>query len=913
MKKIGNEPPTKERIDSLTRLGRGLHYSDLNFNDNTRLVVGETGGLAACHFVRSVFIRKMKEGKRLFSRLWLRPLKVLLFVFLSLIGFCSVAQQSVNGHLIGRYLQQQYDINDAVFLTQKAWQLSHSFASEEQMLSQWQDALEQVEKSPKKTPQAFPKINSHATAAQLLTQYSNGMNLQLWRMTDLPPTATFSPTERTPAAKKFQVYLNLPDLWQQLLKNTQAQAKWLAWTKTLDQEIDNTSDEQPLLLKVLKAVQEEATLAAQLKVVANDGKFDQLQTAILRQQYHKKHHLLLAYAYDWIEIYQLLETGTWLLTASEQQQMQQLMESNQRWWNNRQAEVELIDRDVFSTIEQLNQQLPEKFKNPDHFNSDLNRLIFATLLDLKNTERYFNAPARQQLQQNLEICLNISAEQAPNPQQPISQKQFKSCIQDFVRWAEKTAKNVALAGEREIAGDKLKTHLKLKKPSFQNINLLYSLLLVDENCRQQLKVKASPIEWLLAAESLAWFADRWPGLIAELEDRRDFVKLRQQGQELFALPDCVQAGQALDNRFKSLESAWQQLKQAIRDTIDSYRRQHLVEGSQIDFFKTNEQIIKVTEQHKMSIAPCDLSQSCGAFAELPINSTLFDLFPNHLKMAEQFAMGELTICYDSVEWVNRETAPTHLNNDKIANYTGQLSIQVNGKYKQQTVFSKSIIGQKRHLYLFAANTQEVMDMGCPVSIIGKEISTKLDRGTLGLFPNRLTFLTAQRTDINSVLESNWKQGENWLSELADNSQGELSLIDEKTELKSTVNETFLKHSNQLQQKIYSLMVNPGKQQGLSTAVIEYLNQRKLLAAEVKAIFHDLFLQPEIRQALSGSMRLPDQDYFGQKFNQQTNLFDMLNEAEQRIEMHKNIWYNTVNPDNSILSVETQKQLYSEIK
>lgn len=820
---------------------------------------------------------------------------------------CLAVTEITDGSRIGKYLQQQYDVDDAVFLTQKAWQLSHSFASEEQKFNQWQDALEQVEKKSPEKHHAFPKINSHATAGQLLIQYSNGMDLQLWRITDLPKTEPFSPTAPMLAAEKFQRYLNLPGLWQQLLENGQAQAKWLAWTNALE-KLPVKTDEQAQLSAVLKAVQTANTLPQQLATIAAEQDYDLLQTAILRQQYHKNHRQLLAYGYDWIEIYQLLETGTWLLSAEQQQQMQQLITANNDWWTNQRQAVDLIDQDIFSVIEQISQELPKKFKNPDHFDPELNRQLFKTLLDLDNSKRYFDATSRQKLQQNLEVCLNLSAEQAPNPQQPINQKQFKSCINDFVQWAEKTAKDAALSGLTENPDDPLAIYMGLKKPSFQNINLLRQLLLTDDDCRRQIEIKANPIEWILAAESLAWFADRWPGLIAELKDRQDFDRLKQQGQDLFAQPQCLQANQALNSRFNALEKSWQQLKQAIQQTIDEYRQQQLIEGSQIDLFKGNDQIIKITDQHQMTIEPCDLTQSCGAFTELTATPALFDLFPNHLKMAEQFGMGELKICYDSVKWVNRKTAPTHLNNNKIANYTGQLSIKINGKYDDQTVFSKSITGDSRQLYLFGANTQEVMDMDCPVAIIGQEISTKLDRGTLGLFPNRLTFLTAQRTDVNSVLENNWEQGENWLAKLTDNSQTALSLIDEKTALKDTVNQTFLKHSNQLQQKIYGLITTANEQQPLSAAAIDYFNQRQLLAAETKVMFHDLYLQPEPRQALNGTQRLADQTYFKQSFNQQINLFDMLQQAEQRMEKHRSIWQKTNTPSGSILPLETQKQL-----
>ena len=119
---------------------------------------------------------------------------LLLTAVLLMPAFSLRAQQDVppeepevtlSAHAIAAHLRSEYELVHAAYLTQLAWELSHSFGSTEQLQQQWLQALDA--EVPEVT--AFSRINTHNLMAQTLIAYSNGMTLNKWRTTtlELPP------------------------------------------------------------------------------------------------------------------------------------------------------------------------------------------------------------------------------------------------------------------------------------------------------------------------------------------------------------------------------------------------------------------------------------------------------------------------------------------------------------------------------------------------------------------------------------------------------------------------------------------------------------------------------------------------------------------------------------------------------
>lgn len=797
------------------------------------------------------------------------------------------AQDATN---IARFLQQNKDIKTAVDLTRTAWQMTRSFASNEQLLSQWETAWE----TPSMPLSAFPTINSHLTAGQFLIQFSDGMNLDDWRLIDLPLIDAFQDNnKRTSASEYFKLYINLPYYWQQLMNNMNPEATWLRIPGYQAPESTQPKNNKATqLYLVLKAVQSDNDLATILTANPWQAPFDRTQVALLRAQYHGTEAQWLALFYDWLELYQLMESSTQLLTMDQQKQFKQVIDITRQLWQNNQAAIDLLDSRIHPLMLLLLDQIPEKFKNPDHFNAALNLLIFDVVWEMDQAADYAGHALRQDIKNNLEICLNLSATQTPNPQPAMGKKQFQSCVADFVNWGSQRATHSSLSGRLQDLDGALALSRALELPHFQIINFLATAATNTEDCKQNMPLQANPVEWTLATESLAWLHDRWPGLMAEWADKNSQMTLLSTGQAINHYPECINPATVLNNQYEQVKTHWLKLKAAITEQLNIYRDTHLANNSQIDFFQPVNQFTSLSAEG-ITIAPCDVALSCGAFVELPATTALLDLFPNHLKMAQQFGLGTLKLCYEEVSWQNRETEPTHLNNNSIANYTGQLSLQLTGQYNDEKVFTKVIQSDTRHLYLFGENTESVLDMACPLPIVGQQINTQLERGTFGLFPNRLTFLTAQRTNINAVISNNWTAGEQWQIKLADENHSQFLEFDEKATVKQQVNEAFLRHNNAVQQQIYRKLMYSNaariNDSALSLATFEYLTERQLLNKMTQAIFPQYYLQADVRAALKGQQRLMDEAFFKAAFESQSNLLEMLNKGDELLYRHKDLW------------------------
>jgi len=789
------------------------------------------------------------------------------------------------------HLRNHYGLVKATYLTQMAWGLSHSFASTEQLQQQWLQAL---------TTEVFEyhqfnTINTHALMAQTLIAHTNGMTLNRWRLNDLktPPQLPETKDGLSPD-QVFQVWLNLSYFWQQILQSQpQLLATWLVWP---DAELEsktpptNSTDALPLVLRQLSNKNFDL-IKATSKISPKIDYFDDLSIALLRQKHHFKYQHYLAYAYDWIEIYQLIELSPTLLTADEQKLFADLIKDAQQNWTTLTNNIDQIDLRIHTLLESIFKELPLKFKNPDHFNSSLNQQIFSLILHIKDPTSYMTHPIRQEVQENLEVCLNLSVSESPEPNLPIDNNQFESCVNEFHHWATVVSKEPSFAGNSLSIDNATSLHRALEVPSVQVINILTMKAVTEESCQQQLNTHANVFEWLMAAESMIWFHDRWPGMFAAYNKSAEIDAIIKTGESINQYPACLEQAQPLQQQFINLQSKWLRLKQEIYKHIDIYSKNELSPNNDINLFGSIEQESNHIPKD-MLIKPCDIKQSCGAFIELKPNSDLIALFPNHLRLATQFGLGQLEICYDQVGWKNRQTVPTHLDNNKITNFSGQLSLQLNGMYNQTKVFTQELSSQQSHIYLFGENNQETLDMTCPLSIIGKQINTTLDRGTFGLLPNRLTFLTAQKIDINAVIKSNW---DTWLANLKTDTN-QRQLIDEMNGVKTKLNDAFLKHVNLLQQQVYRKLItsNPSRinDSALSKAIFDFLNQRRLLHYMVTGLFPSTYTSNEnIRASLNGKNQLINASYFKQSFEKQVNVIDMINTADDLMSQPQEIWLN----------------------
>ncbi len=801
---------------------------------------------------------------------------------------------------MAQHLRQEFGIAKAVYLSQIAQQLSQSFASNEQLQQQWKQALatEIIE------PTHFTQINTHALMAQTLVQYTNGMTLDRFRQVNLPLTPKFrSLNDPYVRSRTFQTWLNLTYHWQNILEKggQENMAQWLAWLQkspvsSTNKTLPNNSL-NPVLTIINKTNFEDVDQLN--KALSEVNYFTPLAVALMRQKLHLTQKQTIALGYDWIEIYQLLELNNDLLTADQQQEISRLITQANNHWQESEQQIKKINEPLFILINDLLNVLPEKFKNPDHFNEQLNSKILTLITGLQNPNAYFSHPLRQDIQENLEVCLNLSVLQNPEPPAPIANKQFNSCLNEFIEWGTVLARNANLSGNLIQLDNPNSINRALDLPAAQVTNNLSMHAASEINCQQQLTAQANMIEWLLSAETVAWFHDRWPGLMATKSPNSQIDQLITVGEQLFQFPDCVRNKQPLLNQFNELQNKWERLKQEIVIHVNQYRNNVLSPNSDVDLFESIDQKSNYIPENFV-VSPCDSTQSCGAQVTLDPNNDLLNLFPNHLKLAAQFGLGELNICYENVRWEQRKTTPTHLDNNKIANFEGQLSIQLNGLFQGQSVFTKSLLSEQRHVYLFGENNQETLDTACPLPLVGKQINTSLDRGTFGLFPNRLTFLAAQKIDINKVMTSNWKQWQTQLNVKPD----EFQSYNEMNEVKTALNDAFLKRVDQLQQQIYRKLITNNQSRtndsALSKAAFEYITHRKLLSHMSIGLFPQLYAnRPTLQAAISGNDRLVDMAFFREAYDNQINVADMIENGDLNFTEHQDAW-DTINQSESLV-------------
>ncbi len=808
------------------------------------------------------------------------------------------------------YLRSNYGLAQAVYLTRVAWQLSKSFASTEQLQQQWQQATE----TEVTEPDMFIQINTHALMAQALIQYTNGMTLNRWRQVDIPLTPNFPAVDTSlSAAETFAMWVNLKYFWQQILTqhDPTVLSAWLTWLSVTDQPAaTQTPTSIESLSLVLNALQQGLDVKTINALDDQTNHFSDIDVALIRQWQHQQNHQLLAFAYDWIEVYQLLELSPSLLTAEQQNQLARVIETATSFWLDAEAEIQAIDQHIHALIAQLLNELPNKFKNPDHQNDALNQQIFSLITGINNPNSYFSHPLRQDIQENLEVCLNLSVRQRPEPPQPIANNQFDSCFNDFIMWGTAFAQSASMAGNLIKLDNTNSLNRALELPSVQIINNLNMQAANELECQQQLTTQANLVEWLFAAETLAWFHDRWPGLMAANQSSEQINRLVDVGMNLHQYPDCLVENNPLQQQFSLLQTKWERLKQEMTAQIKDYTQTQLSPNNDVDLFKSSDQQTNYVPDEFM-VEPCDVKQSCGTFVTLEPSTELLNLFPNHLKLAEQFGLGQLDICYDQVEWHNRKAVATHLDNNKIANFEGQLAIRLNGMYQDKKVFSKTLISEQRHVYLFGENNQATLDLACPLPLVGKQINTKLDRGTFGLLPNRLTFLTAQKVDINAVLRNNWSQ---WQSSIGD--QG-FSYFDEMNAVKTSLSDAFLQHVNDLQQQIYRKLITNNQSRtndsALSKAVFDYLTQRQLISHMATGLYPQKYAgHAGIRAALSGDEELVDMAFFRAAYHNQTNIIQMMQNGDENISKHQSAWQHADQPGQLIYSTINQLQQLLEV-
>ena len=799
---------------------------------------------------------------------------------------------------IADQLRSRYGIDESVKLTATAAQLLSAFVSDEQAQNQWNGALKAVTEFA--DDGVYTHINSSALAGQILVSYTNGMTLNKWRLVRLSQPIVLSDlNNELTQTEAFNVYVRLADYWYQIMQTAAANDK-LQWFESLmsednaDVQLLRTYDVDSSLVAVLRFVNQPQDLnlvgflqqTDQRNLVADD-----LATALLRMYHHRQSDHALATVYDWIDVYQQLEFSQQLMPAQQQEQLLQLSEVYDLWYVTQSDRLQNLDVRITPLLTAIFSGIKEKLKNPDHISVQTNQKIITFITGIEDINAYLRQPFRRDLHQALEVCFNISEEYAPFPQQPIDRNQFVGCVNDIVSWGNEAAKSQDLAGSMSVLNATQPIVRALEVPAWQLINTLKHSHDTGV-CASQTAV-ANPLEWLLAGESLLWLHDRWPALFQESGVNGQIQNMLSTGRQLQLDLDCPQAAGELEQNYLELVERWNKVRQEVQNFSNRFAANRIKSDHNIDFFQSTNQFTALRAE-SYEINPCEGGNVCGAQISLSTSSELLNQFPNYIRQAVVLELGELNICYDEVEWLDRKTAATHLSNTQIANFEGRLSLKLKGFYGEQKVFSKQVSSSQTYNYLFGENTEDVLAMACPLPLVGKQIETKLERGTFGLFPNRLTFLTANRSDVNQIIRNNWESGDEWLLKLSNESASELLEFNALPEIEAQVNTNFVRLGNELQQMVYQQLLEDKLRRynssSLTAAMLDYMARRQLFVAMIKTLYPDQYHESTLlREALIGQNRIPDTSVMSENFEKREDVLAALNDFDARIDVHKAIW------------------------
>ncbi len=805
----------------------------------------------------------------------------------------------VSGLQVAHALRTEYGLHGAVALTRTAHKILDSFVDESQAAFLWQNALDGVEaESLQKSQQPLFGIDTHALAGLVLAANTHGMTTDQWQRTLLPLDLNQAPLKPLLDSRdELDIYLQLPAIWDRFLQ-AMRERPHVHWQQVFGPILESppvsvaTDYPSPwdALLKWTSQPEREKHLAdLALLVNQHQHQLPLMQRALLKKliqlTLNKDRQQPLAAALNWLEAFSVARTylANWLKT--EGKRLEPLVENNDTWFVAHHDIMLRIDERLPELLERSFQQLKQPDQAPP---VDFQQHMAAVFFSLPDIHAYLAQPFRRLLQQQLEVCLNISEEETPLPDEPIEQRQYSGCVEDLAHWAGVLAKSDEMAGNLNPPEDDEALARVLELPPWQTINTLYAME-AQEDCLTEEQRKANPFEWFLGSESLIWFNERWPQYLEKYHPTAFLQWPISTGWQLQKGYACLKQPihATLARRLAQVVAQWQRVKHLITAVADEYRQQHLKPGSDIDLLGSVQQASHYRPEN-LQIGPCDPKNTCGVHSQLEPSRALLALFPNHLLLADQLNLGTIRLCYDDVGWEDREAGPTHLSNPAVANYYGHLALSLKGFYNDKLVFARRIQSLQKYHYLFGRNDDKVLQLSCPLPILGEQIVTQLPEGTHGLLPNRLTFLTAARANADAIVKHNWTDGEEWRDRLADDLRVKVLASNSLDDVRLLVEEKFIEHTSAVQKTLYGLLLEQQQarsetQQALLDAARKYHLYRQLVQAMASVFITDkLLFDPAVHGIFYGSERLPDRAMLAGFYRQQI----AIREANARFERYQ---------------------------
>jgi len=564
---------------------------------------------------------------------------------------------------------------------------------------------------------------------------------------------------------------------------------------------------------------------------------------------------------------------------------------------------------VFDAVQYLQSSSPEATRLAS-LRGQVADVISQLVLQIPALDYYFDQPVRERIAVVTDGCIAIVAQRDSGAGR-LSRAQFEDCLERLVAMANSEVSRAELAGDPDgpFGRDQLRRELMLTP--WQRVNYVLGYL-HDQHptgCTLPEQPLPNPLEWSNLATLLTWLAQQSPVYFQTPENEARLLEMRQSGKALLDAwvqqVDCISAagGGLNDPVSRGLADYRRELDQLVaglREAELEFRAARLRPGADVVLHGDADQRTAFRSE-ELQIVPCSNRRICEMSGTLETTRALIGLFPDPYLIADQAGMGRVEICYDNVQWINRRSEPVRPDDPHVANYYGQLSFDLVGRFRENgavtNVFGFTYVTPAEHHYLFAAADQEVLEDSCPTEWVGSRIVTPMvTRQGPRIVPDRLTYLAAARTLPSQLINANWNRNEEWRDRFVTGLDVTPLEFPPDLSIRDRVNQHLQALYQAEQSSLYNALFRPapradGSASDSLSVQLEELTAGKALLRSYMNLFYPQFMvdSSEIRAALEGQGSLLERSVL-QRFREANVAVSSINQTGlERLGQFRALW------------------------
>ena len=577
-----------------------------------------------------------------------------------------------------------------------------------------------------------------------------------------------------------------------------------------------------------------------------------------------------------------------------------------------------IDPELLSVLDRLD-PADEALSSPESLLDARSMLA----LGVEDASFYLSQPVRTELAEEIDICLSIAGNisESDNSSQ-MTEAQFLACLDTYLQLLDTDATSAELSGDPEGPFGAQTLRRELSLVVWQRINYLRGY--VEETftaaCSLDVQRLPNPLEWAVLASQFRWLADYLPAFFnrqgERLQNMRRLDDMIGQGRQLMAAIsqqiDCA-TGEGAGNRdpltraMARYRDALNGLRRQVGLVKEEFERERLRPGSDIRLADGPDQPTGYRPADQ-AIEPCDPERVCEMNGPLPASRALFGLFPSEFLVADQSGLGEVSLCYDEVSWLDRERQVPRSGDRRMASYTGRLSMVLKGRFRDSTtdparadaadgaagdgtieVFAYQLESPERHEYLFAPNRDEILEDACPMEWVGEKLVAELPERRWQIVPNRLTFLAGARTLPSRLISENWARGAEWRDWFINANNTRKVHAQDGSVIRLNLEQHLAALAIANEAAVYRALL--GNQSNAASAALAELNSMALVVRKVAELFYpqQYNAMEDLRRYLTGDELLLDRSGLRRLHQQQVPVSSILPLAEQRLAGLEAFW------------------------